>query len=51
MTKSYDQTFMLTTSNKRHNVCNALSICNDTKAHIFQSAFLQVRSDECGLFA
>lgn len=42
---------MLTESKKRNNVCNALSICNDTKAHIFQSAFLQVRSDECGLFA
>jgi hypothetical protein len=42
---------MLTESNKRTNVCNALSIDNDTKAYIFQSAFLQVRSDECGLFA
>ena len=51
MTKSYDQTFMLTESKKGSNLCNALSICNDTKAHIFQSAFLQVRSVECGLFA
>ena len=51
MKKSTDQTFMLTTNRKRHNVCNVLSTYNDTKAHIFQSAFLQVRSDECGLFA
>jgi hypothetical protein len=51
MTKSYDQTFMLTTNRKRHNVCNCLRIHNDTEVHLFQSAFLQVRSDECGLFA
>ncbi len=51
MTKSYDQTFMLTMNRKCHNVCNVLSIYNDTKAHIFQSAFSQVRSGECGLFA
>ena len=42
---------MLTKSRKGTNLCNALSIHNDTKAHIFQSAFLQVRSGECGLFA
>ena len=51
MKKSSDQTFMLTMSNKRNNVCNALSIHNDTKARILQSALTPVRSVECGLFA
>ena len=51
MKKSSDQTFMLTKSNKRHNVCNALSIHNETQASILQSALTPVRSVECGLFA
>ncbi len=42
---------MLTESNKRKNVCNALSIHNDTKARIPQSALSAMRSVECGLFA
>jgi hypothetical protein len=51
MKKSSDQTFMLTTSNKRHNVCNVLSIHNDIQTCILQSALTPVRSVECGLFA
>ena len=42
---------MLTMSNKRNNVCNALSIHKHLKAHILQSALTPVRSVECGLFA
>lgn len=43
MTKSYDQTFMLTTS----------LVISETspKARIPQSALATVRSVECGLFA
>jgi len=42
---------MLTMSNKRTKVCNALSIHKPTKACILQSALTPVRSVECGLFA
>ena len=43
MTKSYDQTFMLTTS--------LVSLGKTPKACIPQSALATVRSVECGLFA
>ena len=42
MTKSYDQTFMLTTS---------LVSTGFSQAYIPQSALASVRSVECGLFA
>jgi hypothetical protein len=51
MTKSYGQTFMPTTSKKKYNFCNYFNIYNYSEEQIFQNAFLQVRSDECGLFA
>ena len=43
MTKSYDQTFMLTTS--------LVTSVVSPKARIPQSALIPVRSVECGLFA
>jgi hypothetical protein len=43
MTKSYDQTFMLTTS--------LVTSVETITARIPQSALTPVRSDECGLFA
>ena len=46
MTKSYDQTFMLTTS-----ACASVRCLVATKAPIPQSALTPVRSVECGLFA
>ena len=44
MTKSYDQTFMLTTS-------FVVKTAKNSEAHIPQSALETVCSVECGLFA
>ena len=51
MEKSYDQTFMLTMSNKSTNVVHLIEQIFSKKACIAQSALTPVRSVECGLFA
>ena len=51
MTKSYTQTFRLTTSKKPHKVYKVFNLYNTPKACPAQSALTPVRSVECGLFA